>query len=73
MKAWVPFLISLILGLLVAASPLLIFILGINDSQSYGEAGWVYMFFTIPVGGVIILVGLIVSIVMAISRRRHTG
>lgn len=57
---------SIVLGLLIAASPFLPLLVGGEDSEGYASAGWVLLFFTVPAGLLLIFVAIILILIAGI-------
>ena len=65
--------VTMVLAALIGLSPLLILLSGAAGSE-FGQVGWVFMFFTIPVGLLVSLVafGLAIAVsIIGISRARN--
>ena len=65
--------VTMVLAALIGLSPLLILLSGAAGSE-FGQVGWVFMFFTIPVGLLVSLVafGLAIAVsIIGISRAKN--
>ncbi|NQW72731.1 MAG: hypothetical protein HQ453_08365, partial [Actinobacteria bacterium] len=65
--------VTMVLAALIGLSPFLVLLSGIGGSD-FEQVGWVFMFFTVPLGLLLILVafGLAIAVsVMGISRARN--
>ena len=65
--------VTMVLAALIGLSPFLVLFSGIGGSD-FEQVGWVFMFFTVPLGLLLSLVafGLAIAVsVMGISRARH--
>lgn len=69
MKTWTPLLISLVLTFLMNFFPF--FMAFIVGDEGWAQAGWAYYFFTIPLGLLLLALGLIISLVLYFRRRKN--
>lgn len=70
MKTWTPFLLSLVLTFLLNFFPF--FMAFIVGDEGWGQAGWAFYFFTIPLGALLLALGLVISLVLFVNRRRKS-
>lgn len=70
MKTWTPFLISLLVTFLLNFFPF--FMAFIVRAEGWGEAGWAFYFFTIPLGALLLALGLIISLILFLRRRQKS-
>lgn len=68
MKTWTPFLASLVVTFLMNFFPF--FMAFIVGAEGWGEAGWALYFFTIPLGILLLLLGLVISLILFVRRRQ---
>jgi heme/copper-type cytochrome/quinol oxidase subunit 3 len=68
MKTWVPITIALVLTFVMNAFPL--FMAFVVEDEGWAQAGWVFYFYTIPLGILLILLGALISIILFFRRRR---
>lgn len=62
MKVWNPLVVSIIIAIVINVFPLFMaFVLG---SEQWKQSGWAFYFFTIPLGGILILFGFIISLIL---------
>ena len=57
---------TFVLGLLIAASPFLLLLAGGEDSEGGAALGWVFLFFTVPVGLLLTFVAIILILIAGI-------
>lgn len=64
---------SIALGLLIAASPFLLLLTSSEDSGGAAEYGWVFLFFTVPVGLLLTFVAIILILIAGIRGLANGG
>ncbi len=62
MGNWLPFWIGFILAVAINMYPW--FMAFVLKKEGWGMVGWVYYFFTIPIGIVLFVLGLLISLFM---------
>jgi hypothetical protein len=68
MKTWTPLLISLVLAVILNAYPLVMAF--VVQAEGWVQGGWAVYFFTVPLGGILIMSGLVISLVLFFRRRK---
>lgn len=68
LKIWLPFLLATGLALLLNLYP--IFMAFVLKVEGWGQTGWIFYFFTIPIGGGLVLIGLAISLIWTYMQKK---
>jgi NADH:ubiquinone oxidoreductase subunit K len=68
MKTWTPLLITFVITVVMNAIP--VFMAFVVGDEGWAQAGWAFYFFTIPLGALLLVLGLVLSLVLFFNRRK---